>query len=52
LRDEEGYATIDDKYFLALVNGATQEAAALEAALTPYLDRSLNALSRSKAPCC
>jgi len=45
LRDEEGYASIDDKYFLALVNGATQEAAALEAALTPYLDRSLNALS-------
>jgi len=45
LRDEEGYATIDDKYFLILINGATQEAATLEAALTPFLDRSLNALS-------
>ena len=40
-----GYASIDDKYFLTLVNGATEHAAALEATLTPYLDRKLNALS-------
>jgi len=45
LRDEEGYAVIDDKYFLILLNGATQEAAALEAALAPFLDRKLGALS-------
>ncbi len=45
LRDEEGYATIDDKYFLILLNGATQQAVALEEALAPYLDRTLDALS-------
>lgn len=45
LRDEEGYPSIDDKYFLILLNGATQQAAALEDALTPYLDRKLDALS-------
>ena len=45
LRDAEGFAAIDDKYFLILLNGATQEVAALEAALTPYLDRKLAALS-------
>ncbi len=45
LRDEEDYANIDDKYFLILLNGATQEAAALETVLTPYLDRKLSALS-------
>lgn len=45
LRDEEGYAVIDDKYFLILLNGATQHAAALEEILTPFLDRKLNALS-------
>ncbi len=45
LRDEEGYGVIDDKYFLILLNGATQHAAALEEVLTPFLDRKLNALS-------
>lgn len=45
LRDEEGYATIDDKYFLILLNGVVQEASALEAAVTPYLDRKLAELS-------
>ena len=45
LQDEEGYGVIDDKYFLILFKGATQEAAALEEALTPFLDRKLNALS-------
>jgi len=45
LRDEEGYGVIDDKYFLILLKGATQEAAALEEVLTPFLDRKLNALS-------
>ena len=44
-RDEEGYASIDDKYFLILLNGVVQEAAALEAAVTPYLDRKLAELS-------
>lgn len=45
LRDEEGYDVIDDKYFLILLNGATQHAAALEEALTPFIDRKLDALS-------
>ncbi len=45
LRDEEGYGVIDDKYFLILLNGATQQAAALEEALTPFLDRKLSELS-------
>ena len=45
LRDEEGYVVIDDKYFLILLNGATQHAAALEEVLAPFLDRKLNALS-------
>lgn len=45
LRDEEGYGVIDDKYFLILLNGATHEASALEAALTPFLDRKLSELS-------
>jgi len=45
LRDEDGYATIDDKYFLILLNGVVQEATALEAAVTPYLDRKLAELS-------
>ena len=45
LRDEEGYGVIDDKYFLILLNGATHEAAALEEALTPFLDRKLSELS-------
>ncbi len=45
LRDEEGYASIDDKYFLILLNGVVQEATALEAAVTPYLDRKLAELS-------
>ena len=45
LQDEEGYDVIDDKYFLILLKGATQEAAALEEALTPFLDRKLSALS-------
>lgn len=45
LREEEGYDVIDDKYFLILLNGATQEASALEAALTPFLDRKLSTLS-------
>ena len=45
LSEEEGYGVIDDKYFLILLNGATQHAATLEEALTPFLDRKLNALS-------
>ena len=45
LRDEEDYASIDDKYFLILLNGATQHAAALEAVLTHFLDRKLGELS-------
>ncbi len=45
LRDEEGYATIDDKYFLILLNGVVQEVSALEAAVMPYLDRKLAELS-------
>lgn len=45
LQDEEGYGVIDDKYFLILLKGATQEAAALEEVLTPFLDRKLDALS-------
>ena len=45
LRDEEGYNTIDDKYFLILLNGVVLEADALEAVITPYLDRKLAELS-------
>ena len=45
LRDEEGYNTIDDKYFLILLNGVVLEADALETAITPYLDRKLAELS-------
>ena len=45
LRDEEGYANIDDKYFLILLNGVVLEADALEAVITPYLDRKLAELS-------
>ena len=45
MRDEEGYASIDGKYFLILLNGVIDQAAALEAALTPYLDRKLTLLS-------
>src|SRR4030065_844136 len=45
LRDEEGYASIRDKYFLILLNGVVKESDALEAAVTPYLDRKLAELS-------
>ena len=45
LQEQEGFETIDDKYFLSLVHGVTEHADALQAALTPYLDRDLDALS-------
>ena len=43
--DEEGYANIEEKYFLILLNGVIDQAPALEAALTPYIDRKLAELS-------
>ena len=45
MRDEEGYANIEEKYFLILLNGVIDQAPALEAALTPYIDRKLAELS-------
>ncbi len=45
LRDEEGYASVDEKYFLILLNGVTDNFASLEILLTPHLDRKLEVLS-------
>lgn len=45
VRDEEGYANVEEKYFLILLNGVIDQAPALEAALTPYIDRKLAELS-------
>jgi len=45
VRDEEGYASVDEKYFLILFNGVIDNVAALEMSLTPHLDRKLAVLS-------
>jgi N utilization substance protein B len=45
LRDDEGYANVDEKYFLILLNGVIDHFASLEILLTPYLDRKLTVLS-------
>ena len=45
VRDEEGYASVDEKYFLILLNGVIDNFAALERSLTPHLDRKLAVLS-------
>ena len=45
VRDEDGYANVEEKYFLILLNGVIDQAPALEAALTPYIDRKLAELS-------
>lgn len=39
LRDDPGYRNIDEKMFLALLNGVVDEAAALDQRLVVYLDR-------------
>ena len=45
LRDEEGFATVDDEYFLALLKGVVAEADALNAMLGQQLDRPIAELS-------
>ncbi len=45
VRGEDGYANVEEKYFLILLNGVIDQAPALEAALTPYIDRKLAELS-------
>jgi N utilization substance protein B len=45
LRDEEGFATVDDEYFLILLKGVAAEAEALNALLARQLDRPIEELS-------
>lgn len=45
LRDDPGYAGIDEKMFLALLNGAINEAAQLDQRLAKYVDRPIAELS-------
>ena len=45
LRDDPGYAGIDEKMFLALLNGAINEAAQLDQRLSKYVDRPIAELS-------
>jgi N utilization substance protein B len=45
LRDEEGFATVDDEYFLVLLKGVVAEADALNAKLAEQLDRPIAELS-------
>ncbi len=45
LRDEEGFATVDDEYFLVLLKGIVAEVEALNAKLAEQLDRPIAELS-------
>ncbi|ARU30957.1 N utilization substance protein B [Sulfuriferula sp. AH1] len=45
LRDDPGYAGIDEKMFLALLNGAINETAQLDQRLAKYVDRPIAELS-------
>ncbi len=45
LRDDPGYAGIDEKMFLALLNGAINEVAQLDQRLAKYVDRPIAELS-------
>jgi len=45
LRDEEGFETVDDEYFLVLLQGVAAEADALNAQLARQLDRPIEELS-------
>ena len=45
LRDDPGYADIDEKMFMALLNGAINEAAQLDQRLSKYVDRPIAELS-------
>lgn len=45
LREHEDFAKIDDEHFAAMLRGAITDAAALEAAILPCLDRPLAELS-------
>ena len=45
LRDEEGFETVDDEYFLVLLKGAMAEADALDQQLSDQLDRPIAELS-------
>ena len=45
LRDDPDYASIDEKMFLALLNGAINESAQLDQRLVKYVDRPIAELS-------
>lgn len=45
LKNEDDYDRVDERYFLLLVNGVIRHAATLNAALSDYLDRQMEALS-------
>ncbi len=45
IRDEKNLGNYDAKFFSTLLRGALAQHAALEAAITPYLDRELSELS-------
>jgi len=45
LRDEEGFETVDDEYFLTLLKGVVAEIDALNATLAGQLDRPIGELS-------
>ena len=45
LRDDPDYASIDEKMFLALLNGAINESAQLDQRLIKYVDRPIAELS-------
>lgn len=45
LRGEEGFETVDDEYFLALLKGVAAEVDALDARLAAHLDRPVAELS-------
>lgn len=45
LRDEEGFETVDDEYFLALLKGVVADAGALDEKLAGKLDRPVAELS-------
>lgn len=49
LRESDDFKHVDMKFFTQTLHGAIQHSAALEQAIQPYLDRSLNELSPVEA---
>jgi N utilization substance protein B len=45
MQDHEGYAQVDDEYFLTLLKGVIAEAESLDTQLLPHVDRPLKELS-------